>query len=314
MITPEQLEQQLEIDRSKRSVLLSKIDLQKTISTSNTDQLPNLQGLDNLNHQINTVSENLKTKAVTELLTLSSELGIQNISTSPAVPDTCPQPTVLQRALLRRNNLVSEIQTAASFINIVGTILDTTSNILTGTETTLEALNTLKTVTTATVQATPVVPGAVTAALSLFDDVRTLLTFKTDGTPRLPEIKRALETGATYTTQAGVTLSNTIGLLNIIDQTLIKCGQTPDTLGNQIETLIRKGQSVTSNTFETSYRGFTFNIVERPFSPTVNRKVGQALNSEGIVLLETEPSFTQNPQVLIEELKLIIDRDNLKAN
>jgi len=62
------------------------------------------------------------------------------------------------------------------------------------------------------------------------------------------------------------------------------------------------------------YNGFTFSIVEKQFSPTLNQKIGQAKNSQGIVLLQTEPSFTQDPQVLIEELKLIIDRDNLKAN
>ena len=39
-----------------------------------------------------------------------------------------------------------------------------------------------------------------------------------------------------------------------------------------------------------------------------------ARNKQGIVLLQTEPSFTQDPKVLVEELKLIIDRDNLKAD
>jgi hypothetical protein len=61
------------------------------------------------------------------------------------------------------------------------------------------------------------------------------------------------------------------------------------------------------------YKGFTFQIEEVPFSPTINRKKAIALNQSGITLLETPLSFTTNNQTLIDELKLIIDRDNLKA-
>ncbi len=45
----------------------------------------------------------------------------------------------------------------------------------------------------------------------------------------------------------------------------------------------------------------------------VNQNIGVAKNQYGIILLQTNPSFTTTPQVLIDELKLIIDRDNLKA-
>ena len=62
----------------------------------------------------------------------------------------------------------------------------------------------------------------------------------------------------------------------------------------------------------TTYQGFIFQIEEVPFSPTVNRLKAIALNQGGIPLLETPLSFTTNRQTLIDELKLIIDRDNLK--
>jgi hypothetical protein len=61
------------------------------------------------------------------------------------------------------------------------------------------------------------------------------------------------------------------------------------------------------------YQGFNLEIIEEPFSSTVNRKKAVAKNSSGIILLETPPSFTSSPSILIEQLKLIIDSSNLKA-
>ena len=62
------------------------------------------------------------------------------------------------------------------------------------------------------------------------------------------------------------------------------------------------------------YQDFLFEIVEEPFSPSVNKRRAVAKNSNGIILLQTLSSFTTDTQVLFAELKLIIDKNNLKAN
>ena len=84
--------------------------------------------------------------------------------------------------------------------------------------------------------------------------------------------------------------------------------------GDDIKNLTAVVTTAENSNTDTIYKGFTFEIVDKYFSPTLNQKIGQARNKQGIVLLQTEPSFTQDPKVLIEELKLIIDRDNLKAD
>ena len=63
-----------------------------------------------------------------------------------------------------------------------------------------------------------------------------------------------------------------------------------------------------------SYKGFVLKIEEVPYTATVTRRKAVALNTSGIKLLETPLSFTTNNQTLLDELKFIIDRDNLKAN
>ena len=62
-----------------------------------------------------------------------------------------------------------------------------------------------------------------------------------------------------------------------------------------------------------TYKGFVLEIETRAYTPKVdqNRAVGK--NNQGIVLITTDYSFASDPNVLINELKFIIDRDDLKA-
>jgi len=337
MPTPAQLEQQLQADRSKRTSLNSKISLQNSFSAGPQAPEPqSTKGIDKLNQQINVTVEGVRAKATTEIFGIATALGIVGIGTpNVSSPETCPDPRLIREMLQRRNALISQIETAAVFINIVDGVLNIISRVISGTQTTIQALNLIKIATAAASQILPYIPGAIPAAISSFDDIRTILTFKSDGNPRLPELKRSVDTGSTYVTRAALVFNSILLALRGIDLFLEKCGETPgepngdlnnitsnEDLNNttlrkpneDLNNLIIKGQIVSSSDFETSYKGFTFRIIEKPFSPTVNRKIGQALNSQGIVLLQTDPSFTTDPQVLIEELKLIIDRDNLKAN
>ena len=71
-----------------------------------------------------------------------------------------------------------------------------------------------------------------------------------------------------------------------------------------------KAQNTQNNT---TYQGFILDTQIIPYTPTVNRTQAIGKNAQGIILIKGEPSFTSNNQTLINELKLIIDRDNLQA-
>jgi uncharacterized protein Yka (UPF0111/DUF47 family) len=66
-----------------------------------------------------------------------------------------------------------------------------------------------------------------------------------------------------------------------------------------------------------SYKGFTFAIYEENDPRFVvdgnKRRYAVALDRSGFIVLRTEPSFTLNPDVLVENLKLQIDERNLEA-
>lgn len=64
-----------------------------------------------------------------------------------------------------------------------------------------------------------------------------------------------------------------------------------------------------------SYNGFKFEIeLDTTSSNRFPKRYAIAKNASGITVLRGEPSFSSNVEVLIDELKFIIDRDNLKAN
>jgi hypothetical protein len=73
-----------------------------------------------------------------------------------------------------------------------------------------------------------------------------------------------------------------------------------------------------NGTLDIEYKGFKFAIREdnKPNAPKVNgiyRHYGVAIDTSGIEVLRTESSFTQDTQILVDQLKLIIDTQNLRA-
>jgi len=65
------------------------------------------------------------------------------------------------------------------------------------------------------------------------------------------------------------------------------------------------------------YKGFTFSILEEDNPKFVvagnKRRYAVALDRSGFIVLQSEPSFTLDPEVLIEELRLEIDKRRLEA-
>jgi len=260
----------------------------------------------------------LKNLMVDQVSNLSEELGISELETGNPVinvPAHCLEPKKTAELLVKLNNLLTVLENTSTILNITSIGLNTLTRVLNGTITAVNALTLVKIGVNQATKALPFTPGVVTSLVVDIGDGLQIIKEKLDGTPRLPQIKNALTTGTSYITIAAVMMGTIVTLLTMIIEVLKSCGEEPNELGDQTKEFLKQSQTIQENNTYPPYNGFTFKIVNQllPNDPTVTRRIAQAINTEGIVAIETEPSFTGNPKVLVEELKLIIDRDNLKA-
>lgn len=102
---------------------------------------------------------------------------------------------------------------------------------------------------------------------------------------------------------------NNIG--NVTDDAMVSSSLSPSELAN----LTNPNNIQLGTVSGISYKGFTFAIKEENNPQFVvegyKRHYGVALNSLGSIVITGQPSFTLDPNVLIQELELIIDRDGL---
>jgi stage V sporulation protein SpoVS len=230
-------------------------------------------------------------------------------------PPYCPVDKDLDKLLKKLNALLDVLENTTLILNITSISLNTVANLLEGAITVKEAISIAKIAFNQAVKALPLTPGPLTSILTDLQEFISQSTFKADGSPRLKETKIQVQTGAFFTAIAAAIVNQIVVLLKIFMELLKRCGKEVKPLGSETMKFISENQVRIESNTQQSYQGFTFQIIQRPLpsDPKIQRNVAQALNTEGIVALESQPSFTGNPKVLIEELKLIIDRDNLKA-
>jgi hypothetical protein len=292
----------------------SQLDLQKVDGKTITDNIPSNfkpKGADNFSLAVLDKSDELKGIILPKIFDLGKQLGIEGLNTSnPTYPNKCPNPDLIAKILKIRDNIVGQLNSIAKFLNAgtkTFTGLSSLTQILTTSTQVLGITRFVLSTSVKFIPSPPGTPGAVTSGLS---DLKDLLD-KID-----PKLKKA----STYVGTLSIVLAlisaiilKVIDILNKIDFFLKKCGATLTPLDQSLLDLETISNQQTSTPDTSSYKGFTLEIVNKPYNDKVSQKVGVAKNQSGIILLQTNPSFTTIPQVLIDELKFIIDRDNLKA-
>lgn len=269
--------------------------------------------------------QELLNQLIPKIVDIAVQTGIQNIGElKEKLPDFCLPPDELKKILTIRNALVDKLNSASQTINQLKKITDPLNKVVTITSTTVNTIDSvskaLPPIITAIPTTTPGSPDPGKALLVSLDSLNKVLA---KITPKITKAQNTISSIATAITFVNNILLKIIGLLNSIDKYLKGCNATSDTdtltsLDSSLTQLVQEqaaaeAQAQNPSTL-TNYKGFIVEIITEAYSPTVNRVKAVAKNAQGIILLQTPLSFTTTPQVLIEEIKLIIDSSNLKAN
>ena len=291
--------------------------------------------------------QELLNQLIPKIIDIATKTGIQNIGdVNEKLPDFCLPPDELKKILTIRNALVDKLNSVNKTINSLKKIVDPLNTVVTTTTVVLQTLNnsidTIKPTIFILPSAAPGFPSPPAIATSAIDTLRTLIQ-KT--TPKITKAQNTISSIAITMDFVNNILLKIIGLLNSIDKYLKGCNATSNTgvlIPNATSNTDALIPNATSNTDAlipldssliqleqeqiaaiaqsqnvstlSNYKGFTLEVITEPYSPTVNRVKAVAKNAQGIILLQTPLSFTTQSQILIEEIKLIIDSNNLKAN
>jgi len=317
MTSTEQKEQERAKDKQTRETNASIGD---TLGTSETD-INNATSSDlkptgaaALQNRILNQGKTLLITILPALITIATQAGLSELKAQkPKLPDLCPNNDLLKSLIQKRNEIVN-------MLNQIGSSLNATAVTLTGVSLTYDIISNLILTTDAiipiaesTLAATPppALSGAPVVALSKLKDLIR------DNKPKIDKYKSIIDNTSLAISLVSITITVIINILNSLDALLSKCDPTSNLvpISNNLSAIAEQQNNNTiGQTNPYSYKGFEFQIETVPYTPTVNRIKAVAINSSGIKLIETALSFTENQQTLIDELKFIIDKDNLKAN
>jgi len=230
----------------------------------------------------------------------------------------CPTPEALNQLIETRNNIVDQLNGIGDRLNLANTTVQGLTNTANVTQTVRDTASTVELALILAIGAGVLPATALGPVIANSDRLKKLIDTVE---PQINNTNSALYGTSVPLGVVSYTITQAVEILSLLDVLIDFCSPETDTSPTPITPLTPISdtiQNVTirqvqANVDSGSYNGFIIKIEEVPYSPTVTRRKAVALNQSGIALLETPLSFTTNEQTLIEELKLIIDRDNLRS-
>ena len=318
--TPQQIEQTRQEETAARQQAQENTKIQQVDPTIVEESVPESakpKGKAKLGSRILKVVINSIKLILPKVLSLATKYGAEQFEKArqenpELIEDLkaqyCPTPDELQKLVDLRNNIVEQLNKLGDKLKPINISVSTSQDSVNLLTSTLQSIGIIKETANAAVAIAPVASalGPFQSTINILNTVDSKLiplleknSFSLDATA----IPRAILSDAT---------NKILQALSPLDSLILACSPNTDlvSISEEIQNIaIREEQAQID---EGSYKGFIFQVEEVPYSPTVTRRKAIALNQSNIPLLETELSFTANGETLINELKFIIDRDNLK--
>lgn len=291
-------------------------------------------GID-VNQIKNATSEEAKAKGIQKFTTLILNTGLKfaNQITPRIVKEIenvfpegeCPPEEDVQKALTLRNNVVDQANRISERLDDFSKIVLGVSKFLSVLTVLIKGVNTAKSILSLVATGLSSVPipnpvvnkivSTLNTVVGTLDTVQQNIIFDSLGNQRIPPVKAGIDGASLSLSLANSYIEDFVNQLMELDNKILGCGEGAllPPLDPQLILAAEFSKKSRESINETAYNGFNIEVEEVPFSPTVNRRKAVGINPDGIKLIETPLSFATNNQILINELKFIIDRDNLKA-
>ena len=279
---------------------------------------------------LNDLVKKLKTQLLPFLLQQLTVFGIASLSEALSDPQKvvqlapCPSnQEELKIAIEKLNKITKSLNDVFNALNTIKVSISFLNQVITIADVVFQTLS-------AIILAFPAIPFA--------PDFTKLFTSKIPNNPKVGENKSVQEVISTVLSKAKmITLSTQLILeillnllqqalsgMAILDQILQKCANemgandlllTQETISSDLLDATQ-GQALQGNPVVTNVNGFEMAIisVDGITNDQLKRRRAVARNKAGVIMLQGEPSFSSNDQILIDELIFYIKQNDLKAD
>lgn len=204
------------------------------------------------------------------------------------------------------NNLYTQIDSISNFIDPLATTIDTTKSAISTAQIVIDSLAFIPSTVS-----TPIPVGPILSGQKAINTLNKIIG-KTEG---------QITTGESYLSTVKSELQKVLDLLSMVDMFINMCTEElGGTLINQesISTELLKSTQEQSNQLSpvvTNVNGFEMGVitVEGDTNGELKRRQAIARNSQGVIMLKGDPSFSSNDQILIDELVYYIKQNKLKT-
>lgn len=307
-------------DSAKEVTPFQAIDSKAIIA--NTPKSEKEQGLAKLRTVLEDRATQLQDTLVTAIIPVLTQFGLTEIykllEKAPTqelldkavakAKKICPTQVRLQELILLKSRYSDQVNNFYKSITTLQTTVTSSDKIAQAINTSLQVISTARQLGNIALSFVPVTPGAPPALINVQKDIEEKLR------PILEKVSTVLSKIVSTFALIGSIIALIQQLLTVLDILIRFCSEQ---LGIPYESINSTMGAIPNlaTPAPSAYKGFTFEIKTETANTTAYpKRYAVAKDKYNIIQLRSQSSFTPNPDVLIAELRFIIDRDGLRGD